>query len=379
MPGWDRIVCVDWAKGEHNRAAWVAHVGTRTVVPLEVRPRLTELLAYARGVPGRTVIAIDAALGVPRHYLADAQVAVPEWRAAGTFLAWLSLAIPRPGFGEACAAAADWRHGRPFIAVPRGTGSLEAFWAWTGGKLLRDIDKATRAKSPFIVSGIPGTVGSGTRALWCELAPLLKDTRDFAVWPFDGAWDDIGRDIALAEIYPRVCYSLALSAELPSVLMPLDKGSRDVRDRAVDDLQRMDWVRDDGVTLRELDRARASEDDFDAMISAAALLRCVIEGRPVDGGERDDVEGGILGLASVHVTPPGNPPPRRPPRKNVPSRAPTELRCPIDSCPKIFKRTRGGWDRHVELLAIHPWWHPAERDPVRRKALFRAEFPSWFR
>lgn len=303
MAGWNRFVCVDWSKELRNRQVWVAELGMKRVAPLEdVSATLPELLSFARALPGRSVIAIDAALGVPRHYLDRARAAVPEWSAASDFLTWLVLAIDRPGLGREVNVPSAWRHDRPFIAVPAGKGSLDAFWQRTGGRLLREIDAATGAKSPFIVSGIPGTVGSGTRALWSELAATLSHAGDFAVWPFDGSLDLIERRIAIAEMYPRVCYALALASELPAPLMMLGKTSREVRERAISSLEQMPWVREHGVALRDLELARESEHHFDAMISAAGLLRCVLDGHPLErAGAHDPVEGEILGLASLQL------------------------------------------------------------------------------
>lgn len=276
----------------------------RRIAPLDdVTPTLDGLLGFARALPGRTVIGIDAALGVPRGYLEGARAAVPAWREANDFLTWLVLACEAPSFAREASSAAAWRHDRPFIAVPAGKGSLDAFWARAGGRLLRDIDVATDAKSPFVVSGVPGTVGSGTRVLWAELARMLSGTCDFAVTPFDGALDAIARKIAIAEIYPRVCYALALAPELPAPISRLAKTSREVREQAITTLTSAAWVRDHDVSLRELELAlaRESEDDFDALMSAAGLLRCVLEGRALESG-RDPVEGGILGLPSVRLT-----------------------------------------------------------------------------
>ncbi|UJR85116.1 hypothetical protein [Sandaracinus amylolyticus] len=302
MARWDRFVCVDWSKELAGRQAWVAEIGMRRIAPLEdVTPTLDALLAFARALPGCTVIGIDAALGVPRAYLEGARAAVPAWREASDFLTWLVLACESPAFEREAGSAAAWRHDRPFIAVPAGKGALDAFWTRAGGRLLREIDVATGAKSPFVVSGVPGTVGSGTRVLWAELARLLSGTCDFAVWPFDGGLDAIERRIAIAEIYPRVCYSLALAPELPAPISRLAKTSREVREAAIVALERATWVRDREVALRELELARESEDHFDALMSAAGLLRCALEGRALEG-ERDVIEGGILGLASVRLT-----------------------------------------------------------------------------
>jgi hypothetical protein len=299
MGSWDRFICVDWGKDVAKRQAWVADIAARTVAPLDVTLSVAGLTAAAHAMSGRTVVAIDAVLGIPRFYAAAAAQAFPQWASATTFPSWLALAASHPDFLLASGSAASWRHDRPFIAVPKGAGSLKAFWARSGGRLLRDIDVSTGAKSPFIVSGIPGTVGSGTRYLWSELASLRLTSTDVAIWPFDGALSTIDRRVALAEIYPRVCYALALASALPSRLLRLAKTKEAVRSDAVDKLQQADWVKQHAVSLSSPQLARDNEDHFDAMMSAAGLLRCVLDGHPLEGPVRDQVEGGILGLAAI--------------------------------------------------------------------------------
>src|SRR5205085_11586914 len=103
----------------------------------------------------------------------------------------------------------------PFFRVPPGAGSRTAFELrarLAGASLLREIERRLDAKSAFIVSGIPGTVGSGTLALWSELAPLLRGARTFAVAPFEGQPPELvaSRRVVVAELYPRACYSAAL-------------------------------------------------------------------------------------------------------------------------------------------------------------------------
>lgn len=302
MPSWDRFVCVDWAEDPGRRRAWVAEVGMRRVAPAEgVETDVASLVGFGRALPGRTVIAIDAALGVPRHYLEAARRAVPAWSGADDFPTWLALASARPEWRREARAPAEWRHDRPFLAVPSGKGSLEAFWRRSGGELVRAVDVATGASSPFVMSGIPGSVGSRTRALWLELADALGSTAELAIWPFDGSLDAIGKKVVIAEMSPRVCYALALAQQLPAPVIPLAKTSRDGRDRAVDALAGACWVTDLAVVLRDLDLARADEDQLDAMISAAALLRCTLASHPLEPPAPDPIEGGILGLASVSL------------------------------------------------------------------------------
>jgi hypothetical protein len=388
VAAWDHLICVDWGKDLSKRRAWVGDVAERRVVLANVRPELPKLLSYARDLPGRTIVAIDAALGVPGFYLNGARRAVPEWSGAESFLSWISLAMRTPGVLREVRSAAEWRHDRPFIWVPKGPGSLNAFWTRCDGKLMRSIDEATGAKSPFIVAGIPGVVGAGSRALWTELVDVLG-TSDLAIWPFDGTLDEITKRIVLAEIYPRVCYALALEPELPAPLMPLRKGSARVRARAVELLEAASWIHTHAVSLGDLELAREDEDHFDAMISAAALLRCMLEGHPLDEARFDSAEGGMLGLPAVQLDGarssvyPTFEPHERPlgtkPSASRGSREPRSIVCPIPGCTKTYRGGRGGWDAHVASRRMHPDWHPDEGDPERRKEIFGREYPGWFR
>ncbi len=215
------ILCVDWGKELRKRRAWVADVANRMVRKLEgERWTLANVLAAARRFEGHVVVSIDAALGIPMGYLEHLRASAPAWRDADGFLSWLRRAAETPGFFTESHDATHWQYDRPFIAVPGGKGSLDAFWARASGPLLRGVERATGAKSAFIVSGIPGTVGSGTRALWKELAPLFRPMRDFGVWPFEGSLATLfeRHRIVLGEIYPCVCYALALDDKLPAPL-----------------------------------------------------------------------------------------------------------------------------------------------------------------
>lgn len=202
--------------------------------------------------------------------------------------------------------------------------------------------------------------------------------------------------VVVAEIYPRAAYSTALLDVPPPLRPPLmiPKTDACVRRRAVEALRQAAWISRCGVTLQDLDAAEASEDAFDACLTSAALLRCVLEGWPLHPVtlHAESAEGGMLGTGSVNLTlaarsflagalmsarPDAKP---RTPAHPDAARAGTDLlRCPIPGCAKVWPNGRGGWDGHVGAARVHPWWHPTVTDPEARKRLFRAEFPEFFR
>jgi hypothetical protein len=393
MPHWNTIVCIDWGKSPGKRRAWAADVAQREIAPLDGITTLGAAISWASAQPGRTLIGIDAVLGIPASYFDRARNSIAGWSGVRDFPSWLVRAVAHDRFLSDGHSAAEWCPDRPFISVPRGTGSLSAFWKQAGCPLLREVDRSTGAKSVFVVSGIPGTVGAGTRELWKELAPLLTTDRAFGLWPFDGSLAAMcGRAVVLGEIYPRVCYALALAAQLPAPLQGIAKTQRRVRDEALAQLRTAEWPRVHGVRFFALERACDNEDDFDAMMSAAGLLRCLIEAHPLECEPLDPIEGGILGLASIRLRGGQSTTPRIPeesvfrvePLPPVPSsqRAPAsarEFRCPIAGCLKVFSGSHGGWDAHVASMRQHPDWHPTIVDHDRRKELFRSVFGDWFR
>ena len=192
---------------------------------------------------GKVLVSFDVPLGLPRAYL-DAAREVPRWERVETFLDWLSVGCDPSLFPGEASDAGHWSIVAPFFGVPGGEGSLKRFEAAAGMPILREIERRTAGKSVFVVRGIPGSVGSGARAVWRELAPLLVEDREFSVWPFEGTLDEIlGRGkIAVGEIYPRAAYATALSEELPAPALALAKTRREVRDEAVRELRNTRWV-----------------------------------------------------------------------------------------------------------------------------------------
>jgi hypothetical protein len=406
------ILCADWGKEAAKRAVYVADVAGRAVRRVPGRHwSLTGVLVEAdRWTSGGAVlVTFDAPLGVPQSYM-EAWDKASSGLAPTTFLDLLRRTAVMPDFFEATSAPASWRLERPFFAVPPVAGGRSAYEHAAeslGVTIYRQIDRQTSANSLFIKSGIPGSVGSATCALWRELAELLTEERTFAVWPFEGDLCPLlaTSAVVIGEIYPRAAYATALQSAPPALRPRLSvaKTKPDVRLRAINSLQDAEWVRSLGVTLEDLVDAEGNEDDFDACFTAAALLRCVLERSPIElvADRAAPAEGGMLGTGSINLDLPersfGSPqqawspliargasrgavPARRAPG-GVPSReaSPRTYSCPIPGCGKMYRGSRGGWDSHVASLRIHPSWHPELQDEADRKQTYRSEFPDFFR
>lgn len=307
----ETLLCADWAKEDKKRAIYLASTTNRIIHKVAgQRWSLASALDWTRAhAEGRTLIAFDLPLGVPDSFLSAVRTSA-VWGQPASFLELLPPAASTDDFFVENRRPRDWRLTRPFFGGLSGKGSLHAYRAAArnhGVELRRSIEHQTRGKSVFLKSGIPGTVGSGAAALWSELAPMLEDERDFAVWPFEGdlagCFDE--QRLVIGEIYPRSAYATALM-DAPvdkRPLMAIPKSKDAPRRRAVEQLLRMPWVQSSGVQLRDTDDAIANEDDFDALITAAALLRCVLEGLPLspDPLHAPESEGGMLGTGSVNL------------------------------------------------------------------------------
>ena len=259
---------------------------------------LARLLARAKSHKRqeKILLSFDLALGVPEPLWQRIR-RVQRWKECSTFLDWLSVLDVETEFWLETKSSQQWSPERPFISVPPGKGSLTAFREAAGHDLLRNIDRQCRAKSPLIVSGIPGSVGSGTRNFWQELIPLLQE-RAFGVWPFDGSIKQIlnRHSLAVAENYPAISYTAVFADDLPSPQIRIAKTKPEVRRQFLDRLPSVPWIRNHRIDLPDLSKSQASEDHFDALMAALAQLRLLIEQIPLTDQETTDpiAEGGIL-------------------------------------------------------------------------------------
>ena len=397
------FVSADWSKSTAKRSVYLADVREGRIekcIRSGASWDLKALLDVADDLSrdGSVLIGVDVVLGVPEGYwrlvLNERRQRAPE-----TFIEWLGGRGDFAGFFETVVDPVDWYVNRPWFRVQRGAGGLMAFTSKVKGGMRRRIDVATGAKPVFAVSGIPGTVGSGTREFWKELIPHLSRDRSFAIWPFDG---DLGslleeRGVVLCETYPGLAYAAALAGDLPTGRIRNAKTNGQWRSDACGRLAQADWVREHRIDLGALDLLRANDDDFDAHFTAAAVLRCVLEEiELVDATWTDAMAEGSMLLAGA-VEPdrtsgaskrsaekslvwiarsgPGSDKPL--PRASSNASCSTEYRCPIPGCEKTFSGSRRGWDGHAGSPRLHPRWCPKIGSPEERKRIFRAEFGDW--
>ncbi len=372
------IIAVDWGKDARKRSAYMSDLHARLITRLPFDGRLSRLLDHAISLQGPVLIGIDAAIGFP----------AADWRAltrksetgVKSFTDFLLGDTLLPAFFNPVHTPADWSPQRPFIRPPSGRWSLKAFEAASNGGFYRMVDRRLKAQPIFVTSGIPGSVGSGTRALWQELRELHEGS-GFRIWPFHGAINELlrnGRPV-IAEIYPKACYGIALSESLPAPLLSISKTRRPARQSAIDRLLASSWTSREKITIDALDEAVDNEDDFDAMISAAALTRLFLERAPLEKADdiESRIEGGVLGAASLSDKTAGLPKSHAGTGQHSPLSA-LARRCPIPGCDHVFRKGRSGWDAHVASVRRHPDWYPDIRNAARRKELFRIEFPEWF-
>jgi hypothetical protein len=295
------IIAVDWGKEAGKRSAYRADLPSRVISRSGFDGTLEHLLDYAASLTSPVLIGIDAAIGFPAA--AWQRLGYQPGPGSVTFIDYLLDPSLPADFFEAVSGPEEWSPLRPFVRPPpRQRWSLKAFDAASGNGFYRRIDRQLKANPIFLTSGIPGSVGSGTRALWQELI-ALAGVSPFRVWPFHGPLSSLlesGKPV-VAEIYPKACYGIALAKTLPATLTALPKTRVRARQGALGGLLASTWVAREGVMFEDLDAAVKSEDDFDALMSAAALMRLHLEGAPIESpGTVDAVaEGGVLGAASV--------------------------------------------------------------------------------
>jgi len=378
------IIAVDWGKDLRKRSAYHSELTSRKISRLAFDGSLNNLLEYASAAEEPVLIGIDAAIGFPE---ADWEIlARGAANRASDFINFLLGDSLPPDFFSPVKHPNEWAPQRPFVSPPQGRWSLKASENASNGGFYRLVDRHLKAQPIFVTSGIPGSVGSGTSALWQELRSAAEHHR-FRVWPFHGAMEKLlhKKSPVIAEIYPKACYGIALSEKLPANLLSIAKTRQAARHHALDLLRDATWMKRERIILKNIDTAIANEDDFDALISAAALTRLFIEKAPLDdaGQFESIIEGGVLGAACIdgrrtNLKYPGSVPKAGISTREKSSGEKRSYRCPVPGCTHLFRKGRSGWDAHIASLNRHPHWHPDIRDATLRKEIFRKEFKAWF-
>ena len=282
------FLSADWSKRPDKRSVYLADCRKPRVRRCEPPPGLgwdlDALLRRAQDLArdGPVLVGIDVVLGVPKGYWASMRDKQRR-RRPETLVDWLRGLDPSGEFFETVNEPDQWRVDRPWFKVAKGIGARTRFTSQVEGGMRRRIDVATGGNPLFAVAGMPGTVGAGTREVWKELIPHLSDDREFAIWPFEDSLNcllDKG-GVVLCETYPRLAYAVALADELPTKRIRGAKTKPEWRNAKCKLLKQAGWVRENRVDLGELDPPRKNDDDFDAHFTAAAVLRCVCEGRPL--------------------------------------------------------------------------------------------------
>jgi hypothetical protein len=230
------VVAVDWSgrRTGERRYLWMAEAADGELLRLECgRTRdglVAELAARASEVPA-PVVGFDFSFSLPAWFL-DQQ----GHREAADL--WAAAALDGERWLRECAPPFWGRPGRrrPEAAVQ--LRATEASIAAVGG---------IRPKSTFQIGGA-GSVGTGSVRGWPALA-RLRDA-GFAIWPFD----EPARPPVAMEIYPRALTGAVVKSDVSARVRHLDEQHpalpRELRDRAI-----------------------ASEDAFDAAVSALVMSR----------------------------------------------------------------------------------------------------------
>lgn len=376
------IIAVDWGKDVRKRSAYRAEVSARLISRLKFDGSLSHLVEFAATLEPPVLIGIDAAIGFPSA--AWNRLVGNEPDPTASFIDYLLDCQLPAHFFDPIQTPEEWAPTQPFVRPPPGSWSLKAFIGASKGGFYRRIDRRLNGNPIFVTCGIPGSVGSGTRALWLELL-ALEPKSAFSVWPFHGSLDQLvlaGKPV-IAEIYPKACYGIALAESLPSPLLSIAKTRQHAREDGIERLMKAGWVTTNNVRIQDGQQATANEDDFDALLSAAALLRLFLEEAPIESqvSENLSMEGGVLGSASILAGKQRTSSARPHRQKKADAKQPGDSRqypCPIPGCDHVFQNSRGGWDAHVASFKRHPQWHPDTPNPSGRKNLFKQIFTDWF-
>lgn len=303
------FISADWSKESTKRSVYVADIDKRSIWKASTKGswNFKALLELADSLRqnGPVLIGVDVVLGVSNGYWRMILEKCGRHRPKN-FIHWLCNLGPDSNFFNTNYEPSRWHVDEPWFNVPSGEGGLTSFKEKVSDGFLRRIDRETGAKPVFAVSGIPSVVGAGTRSFWRELIPTLTYGREFTIWPFENDLSSFFHQdvIVLCETYPGIAYATALVDELPTCRLRVSKTNQQQRKEACESVQTADWVSRNEIDLGDLNALIENEDDFDAHLTATAVMRCVIERRPLTSQDWIDgiAEGSMLLLGTVDPT-----------------------------------------------------------------------------
>lgn len=266
-----RVVAVDWS-GARAKSSQRTHIWTADIWPERVGGALRleggrtreEVVQWLAGEAERTpgmVVGLDFAFSYPAWFVRE-ECGCGE---IGGF--WERVAVE----GESWMRGGKrWFWGRPGVKQP-----LEL--AGDVGRGFRQTDRSeiegiarNRPKSPFQIGGA-GAVGTGSLRGISVLRELQR--KGFRVWPFEAA--KLPERPLVVEIYPR-----AFTGDVTKS----DEGAR------ARELEKLKRGRCAWLEQNVMERARQSEDAFDALFAALGMWAHGEEfgelGRAEDGTER---------------------------------------------------------------------------------------------
>jgi hypothetical protein len=307
---WTAMLCADWSGSSRKaREVYAAIPSARVIRRLEPPPppnggwTVASVVhaAAAQWKDGRILIGFDAPIGMPRSLWNALQSR--RGGGAATFAQWLRAYKPIETLLDPVATPEEWTPERPFFRVRKGRGGRNDFERAaqaSGVDLYRRIDRKTGARSPFIASGIAGVAGGSARDLWRDFRSLRGNADPPLLWPFEASaeTDADATRIVVAEIYPRLASGIAFGCGAAPWRIPRQQR---VPREGFAELRAAAWVREHRVQIDGHGGFEGNEHAFDALVSAAALLRLVLEGKPLSDSASDDpvAEGGMLGSGAI--------------------------------------------------------------------------------
>jgi hypothetical protein len=304
------VAHADWSM--HAAKRWMACAVLRPEGYLALPPAPVGALQsfwtrLAPAADGSALIGFDFPIGLPAAYA--------ERVGIGNFLE--ALGGLGADFYEVARTPEQIALSRPFYPHSPGGRSRRQLLEGLGLESWQHLHRRCDRSTPVRLAACPmfwtlggNQVGRAAITGWRDLlAPARRDGVDLAIWPFDGALDDLlgTRRFVVAETYPGEVYGhlgLALRAH---------GGKRRQAARIANAARLLAWAEHSDVLVAPQLAAEiaagfgpgpGADDPFDAVVGLFGLLNVVRGARP--SGEPDDpvvrrIEGWIMGLDAAHA------------------------------------------------------------------------------